>query len=144
MRAPTATIAVINSNEDTTEMLRACLQESGFTSVVIGHVTEIKRGELDFLRFVDTHDPAVFVWDISIPYEENWRFAQLIMGNEKMRGRRVVLTTTNKRALDAMVGRTDTIEIIGKPYDLDQIVKAVKRSLGALAPVHGDGTTLPR
>ena len=124
------TIAVINSNEDTTEMLRACLQDEGFTSVVIGHVTEIKRGQTDFLKFLDAHDPAIFVWDIGIPYEENWRFVQLMLTSERMQGRRVVLTTTNKRALDSMVGRTDTMEIIGKPYDLDQVVKAVKRAAG--------------
>ena len=133
MSAHDPTIAVINSNEDTTEMVRACLQDQGFTSVVVAHVTEIKRGQTDFLKFLDTHDPRIFVWDIGIPYEENWRFVQLMMSSDRMHGRKFVLTTTNKRALDAMVGKTDTIEIIGKPYDLDQIVKAVKRATGATA-----------
>jgi len=129
-KANEPTIAVVNSNEDTTEMLRTCLQDQGFSSVVIGHVTEIKRGQMDFMRFVETHDPAIFVWDIGIPYEENWRFVQLMMDGEQMKGRRFVLTTTNKRALDGMVGSTNTIEIIGKPYDLDQVVKAVKKAAG--------------
>jgi DNA-binding NtrC family response regulator len=124
------TIAVINSNEDTTEMLRTCLQQHGFSSVVIGHVTEIKRGQTDFLRFLEAHDPSLFVWDIGIPYDENWRFVQLMMNLEQMKGRRVVLTTTNKRALDSMVGSTETMEIIGKPYDLDQVIKAVKKASG--------------
>ena len=126
----TPTIGVINSNEDTTEMLRACLQSAGFSSVVIGHVTEIKRGQTDFLRFLETHDPRIFVWDISIPYEENWRFVQLMMSSDRMHGRRVILTTTNKRALEALVGHTETIEIIGKPYDLDLVLQAVQNAAG--------------
>ena len=40
-----------------------------------------------------------------------------------------VLTTTNKPALDALVGPTDALEIIGKPFDLDQLVAAVRRAL---------------
>jgi CheY-like chemotaxis protein len=126
------TIAVINSNEDTTDMLRETLQQAGFISVVVGHVTEIKRGQADFLALLASADPAVFVWDIGIPYAENWRFAHMLMDLEQMKGRRVVLTTTNKRSLESLVGPTETMEIVGKPYDLEQIVQAVKRAVESL------------
>lgn len=124
------TIAVLNSNEDTTEMVRAALQANGFSSVVICHITEIKKGESDFLQFLDAHNPRVFVWDISIPYADNWRWTQMLMQLGQMKGRRIVLTTTNKRALESMVGQTEAIEIVGKPYDLEQIVTAVKKAAG--------------
>lgn len=124
-------VAVINSSEDTVEMLRACLQQNGFTSVVTAHVTDIRSGKLDFLKFLDQHDPAVFVYDISIPYEENWRFLQLLTTSEEMAGRKVIVTTTNKRLLDKLVGQdTGAHEIVGKPYDLQAIVDAVKRAAG--------------
>ena len=106
MSEATPTIAVINSNEDTTEMLRAYLQSHGYTSVVLGHVPEIKRGEEDFIRFLELHDPRVFVWDVGLPYEENWRFLHLLMALEPMQGRRIVVTTTNKRALSAIAQTT--------------------------------------
>lgn len=32
-----------------------------------------------------------------------------------------------------MVGATDTLEIIGKPYDLEQVVRAVRESLSGAA-----------
>ena len=124
-------VAVINSNEDTVEMLRAFLQHDGFTTVVTGHVTDIRNGRLDFLRFVEEHQPAVIVYDISIPYAENWRFLQLLCSSEAMNGRKVVVTTTNKRVLDALVGEdTGALEIIGKPYDLRSIASAVRKAVG--------------
>jgi CheY-like chemotaxis protein len=124
-------VAVINSNEDTVEMLRACLQQNGFSSVVTAHVTDIRNGRTDFLAFVAQHDPAVIVYDVCIPYEENWRFLQLLMSSEAMTGRRVVVTTTNKRVLEQLIGeKTEAHEIIGKPYDLQSIVEAVRRAAG--------------
>jgi hypothetical protein len=41
-----------------------------------------------------------------------------------------VLTTTNKKRLEELVGPTDAFEIVGKPYDLEMIVGAVKASIG--------------
>jgi DNA-binding NarL/FixJ family response regulator len=122
-------IAIVNSSDDTVEMVRECLYHSGFTNVVTAHIQEIRDGETDFLAFVERHQPRVFIYDISIPYDRNWRFLQLLMTTFAMRGRRVIVTTTNKRALDELVGPTGAIEVIGKPYDLDQIVKAVRTAL---------------
>jgi hypothetical protein len=48
-----------------------------------------------------------------------------------MRGRKVVVTTTNKDRLEELVGPTQAIEIVGKPYDLERIVGAVKSAMGA-------------
>lgn len=123
-------IAVINSSEDTVEMLRECFQQHGFTSIVTGHVHDIKDGAMDFLAFVETHQPSVFVYDVSIPYDKNWRFLHLLMSSEVMRGRPVVVTTTNKEALSQLVGPNEAIELLGKPYDIEQIVGAVERALG--------------
>lgn len=123
-------IGIINSSQDTVDMLREVLQQQGFTSIVTAHIDEIKRGKLDFVEFVRMHDPRVFVYDVSIPYVENWRALELLMKTDFMRSRRVVVTTTNKRALDSLLGeQTDAIEIIGKPYDIEQVVKAVEMAV---------------
>ena len=122
-------VAVINSNEDTVEMLRHALQHAGFTSVVTGHVTEIRSGQTDFVKFLEEHDPCVLIYDISIPYENNWTFLKLLMDSQQMQGRKVVVTTTNKRRLDELVGATGALEIVGKPYDLKLVVEAVKNAI---------------
>jgi DNA-binding response OmpR family regulator len=123
-------VAVVNSSEDTVEMLRECLVHHGFTSVVTAHVHDFKTGAADFPKYLHDHDPAVIVYDVSIPYEKNWAFLRLLLDSDSMRGRKVVLTTTNKQRLEELVGPTDAFEIVGKPYDLDQIVGAVKAKIG--------------
>jgi DNA-binding NarL/FixJ family response regulator len=123
-------VAVVNSSEDTVEMLRECLVHHGFTGVVTAHIHDFKTGAADFPKYLSDHDPAVLVYDVSIPYEKNWAFLRLLLDSESMRGRKVVLTTTNKQRLEELVGPTDAFEIVGKPYDLDRIVGAVKASIG--------------
>ena len=126
-------IAVVNSNEDTVEMLRSCLQQHGFSAIVTAHIHDFQTGRSDFPAFVEQHDPSVIVYDVSLPYDRNWTFLRLLLDTEAMRGRKIVLTTTNKHRLEELVGPTDAYEIVGKPYDLEQIVGAVRNAVNAEA-----------
>jgi hypothetical protein len=53
-----------------------------------------------------------------------------VRSSEPVQQCRFVLTTTNKPALDTLVGETEALEIIGKPYDLDRVTAAVRDALG--------------
>ena len=122
-------IAVFNSSDDTVEMLRTALEGEGLHTVP-GHIPDLKKGELDFVAFLEDHRPAVIVYDISPPYDTNWNFLKLVRSSQPAQACRFVLTTTNKPVLDRLVGDNEALEIIGKPYDLDRVVSAVRGALG--------------
>src|SRR5258705_14023379 len=108
------TIAVFNSSEDTVELLRTALEAEGFQTVV-GHIPDVKKGELDLVDFINHHTPAVVVYDISPPYDANWRFLRLVRSSEPLQRREFVLTTTNKPALERLGGDPQAPGNIGKP-----------------------------
>jgi len=126
-------VAVINTSVETIELLREILADDGYT--VVGSpdttVTMFKRGQDDLRAFLTAADPQVIVWDIALPYEENWRYFETQRRAGLFAGRGVVLTTTNKRALDELVGPTPAHEIIGKPFDLNDLLAAVRAAVPA-------------
>lgn len=125
-----AQVAVLNSSDDIIEMLQRTLEHEGITTVS-AHIDDVKRGRLDLVEFLLQHDPAVVLYDIPPPYEENWRFLRLVRDMEAARGRTFIVMTTNKAQLDRLVGPTGAHEIVGKPFDIDALVEAVKGALGA-------------
>jgi DNA-binding response OmpR family regulator len=125
-----AKVAVINSSEDTVEMLRTLLEREGWETVQ-AHVDDIKRGRTDFLKYLETHDPQVIIWDVPPPYDHSWAFLQLVRSSHAMRDRVVIVTTTNKQALERFVGPTDAIEIFTKPYDVEVLIDTITRTLKA-------------
>jgi DNA-binding response OmpR family regulator len=65
-------IAVFNTSEDTTEMLRTALERAGY-EVVTAFTHALRDGETDSEALMWHHQPAVVVYDIALPYEQNWR-----------------------------------------------------------------------
>lgn len=122
-------VAIFNASEDTVEMLRDLLQLRGYEAST-GKLDDVKRGSMDFVQFIEDHNPQVLIVDIAPPYDRNWAFFRLLSRTDIFRERQVVLTTTNKARLDEIVGfETGAFEIVGKPYDLNAIVAAVGRAL---------------
>jgi DNA-binding response OmpR family regulator len=132
-------VALFNASDDTVEMVQRMLGASGFDWLVGCHFADLKNGVIDFGRYLGRYEPEVVVFDISPPYKENWDFFKTLRDGKAMEGRGLVLTTTNKKRLDETVGRdSEAFEIVGKPYDLDEIKGAIhaalKRARGVRRP----------
>jgi CheY-like chemotaxis protein len=129
MVSTTPIVAVFNASEDTVDMLIAFFEQLGLKAV--GEPWPARQPlSIEVVRsFVLRHQPHVIVFDVSFPYDHNWERFREFRATEPVREIPVVVTTTNKHALDAMVGSNDAMEIIGKPYDLNQLADAVNRAL---------------
>ena len=127
-RADQLVAAIFNTSPDIVDLLRRAFEPAGIVTVsVLTH--QIREGAVDVERFLRQHDPAVVVYDIAPPYDANWQLFQHIRRMDAMRKRHIVLTSTNVRQVEQLAGRDERIyEVVGKPLDLDQIVRAVKEA----------------
>jgi DNA-binding NtrC family response regulator len=124
-------VAIINTSEETTRLLEDLMCDEGFTTIT-AYIPEFKRGERDIQAFFQEHRPQAVLYDIAIPYVENWTFfREQILTHASLPESSFVLTTTNRTALELLVGPTNSIELIGRPFDLETIVQAVKRAMAS-------------
>ena|SRR5687767_432359 len=122
-------VAVVNTNPDLVELLKARIEAAGYVVLVI-HIADIRAG-LDLEAVLRQRDPKVIVYDVVAPYERNWRFLEHLR-ETSFNGRQFVLTSPNERALSRLVGKDEKIyEIVEDGSDIDAIVQAVREAARA-------------
>jgi DNA-binding response OmpR family regulator len=121
-------VALFNASDDTIDMVQKLLTASGGKQTLIWcHFADLKKGIVNFGKYMGKHNPEVVVFDLSPPYDENWQFFKTMRDAKTMKGRGVVLTTTNKARLDEVLGEdSHALEVVGKPKDLHEIDHAIK------------------
>jgi len=123
-------VAILNTSEDTIALLCEIVTEEGW-SATSDYIVEFRRDRQDISAFFQKHQPKVVIYDLAVPYEENWQFLrECVVPASGLSHGQFVLTTTNKGALEQLVGQTPTIELIAKPFDIDEVVQAVHRAMG--------------
>ena len=132
-------VAIFNSHAEFIDALREALDREGLTSVT-ALLAEIQDGTLDLVAFLEAHDPRVIVYDLPRPYERHWNFLRLLKQTHGLRKSAWILTTTDKKALDAAVGASGVIEVIfGEPYGVREVVEAVHHALSDGRPRKAEG-----
>ncbi len=122
---PPPLIACCNASEDIVELLADVLQLAGFRTVT--DVSPASLGPDPTIAFLRQVQPQACVYSVPLPHEESWRIFLQVRAALPDCG--WVVTTTNKRALEALVGPTPSIEVWGKPFNIDDIVSSVRRVL---------------
>ena len=129
--SPPTAVGVFNTSPDTVEMLRIVLEREGLI-VVSAYTYDLRDSKIDIEALVRQHQPKVIIFDVAPPYDANWRLFEHIRGMPVLAGIKFVVTTTNVARVREVAGVTEPLlEIVGKPYDLNQIVEAVKKCLSA-------------
>lgn len=121
-------VALFNASDDTVDMIQKLLTDSdGAQSLIWCHFADLKKGIVNFSKYMEKHNPEVVIFDISPPYDENWKFFKTMRDSKTMKGRGIVLTTTNKNRLDEVLGEdSHALEVVGRPKDLVAIDAAIK------------------
>ncbi len=121
-------VAILNMSPDFMEVVAEILDMEGFRSVA-DYIIEYRTGKKDIRAFFDEHRPQVVIYDVAMPYVENWQFFTELRTRSGLKDCQFVVVTTNKKALDGLVGEMGSLEIISKPFDLDAMIAAVTKSL---------------
>jgi len=124
-------VAILDSDPDTTEMLQIALESEGFV-VASGNLHDFRAHEQDLLAFLERIRPDVILYDLSPPYQENWAFLQRARELPTFARSALVITTSNERAVRGVVS-LPVVEILGKPYDLDVLMRAVGQAISPAA-----------
>ncbi len=117
-------VAVINMNIEIVDMLRMALSDAGFRTVG-KTIPELEHGDQSLLAFLDEHNPQVVIYDVSPPFSRSWERFQVAREIEVFKGRPVMLTTTDPRGLEQLVGPTEALQVFSKPFDMDKLLDAV-------------------
>jgi DNA-binding NtrC family response regulator len=137
------TVAVFDSHPDTVELLRLLFESDGFRVVTVD-LREVRSGHINVAALHEKHAFDAAVFDIALPYQANWQLFIDLQARD-LAGVPVVLTTTNERALDTLIGEEhpEVLEIWGKPYDTERL-RARVHSVLNLEERRASGDDRPR
>jgi DNA-binding response OmpR family regulator len=135
VRASAPLVAIFNSASDVVERLCHTFERGGFRTIA-GRLADIQSGDLDFVAFLEAHDPDVLVVDLPRPYQRNLNIVRLLRAADQNSRRLWIVTTVQKAPLELLMTPLKwTGPIIGQPFGPDDVLAAVREMLRSRPPL---------
>lgn len=121
---PTATVLLVEDNEDNRIIYRTILEHSGYG------VLEARDGE-EAIELARAHIPGLILMDISIPKVDGWEATRILKSEPETKGIPIVALTAHAMVQDRQ--RAEELGCAGylsKPVEPRRVVAEVARLLG--------------
>jgi CheY-like chemotaxis protein len=122
-------VAILNSNDDLVRLISETLHDEGY--LTMRHpIADLRDGNTDITRFFEDRDPRVLIYDVAAPFMPNWQFYQVLSAHPSMKGRKVLLTTSNAAALKEICD-VEALQVVGSDADLRELLHRVGKAFEA-------------
>lgn len=127
-------VAVVSATPDALTILRMALEHAGF-AVVTALTPEVRDGIVDLDAVFRQHQPRVVVYEVAPPYEAEWRALERYRATAAAaRCAFVITSTSHARVSRLAAGDPQIVAVLGTPYELDEIVQAVRGAMRGAPP----------
>jgi DNA-binding response OmpR family regulator len=126
-----AHVAVFEADLGIARLIHDSLEEYGFR-VIIASRYALQHDSAALDDFLRSTRPGLVIWDIGVPYEENWQFFHSTVSVQLAHYECLYLVMTTQPT--ELADRSDTMlpaPILFKPFSMEQLIKAVVSALAA-------------
>ena len=128
--APQYVVVAFSPQPSVAYFLQGVLDCAGFT------VIAASSGPDELGAVVQQTRPDAIVYDVSLPFTENWNQLRQLRNRAARRNILVVVTTSEARELYRRVGVSTAIEMFKRPDDVTELRQAVRGAIEAATLVH--------
>ena len=118
-------VLVVEDDDSIRNVITDVLQDRGFSVATARNGSEALE-QLDFVQ------PRVVVLDLLMPVMHGWAFMESYA--EKTGGKQIpIVVVSVNPALPRSFNRFGVRTVVGKPFDIDQLIDAVEDALGTVS-----------